>query len=141
MCLYVPCCDIRYDFRIKRCWVRLYLQLFVWGLISYLRYLCLFPYIGAQHILCCVFVSFFFVLCTTCCHFLWIVLFYWPFGIFQHLYRHVLWKARFLSINIRRPSSSKIIFLVSLLPALHLILIWFQTLWVKISDHCTHKLF
>jgi hypothetical protein len=30
-------------------------------------------YSGVQHILCCVFVLFFFVLCTLCCQFLWIV--------------------------------------------------------------------
>jgi len=30
--------------------------------MSYLRYLCLFAYSGVQHILCCVFVLFFFVL-------------------------------------------------------------------------------
>ena len=32
-------------------------------LMSYLRYLCLFAYSGVQHILCCVFVLFFFDLC------------------------------------------------------------------------------
>jgi len=32
--------------------------------MSYLSYLCLFAYSGAQHIMCCVFVVFFFVLCT-----------------------------------------------------------------------------
>ena len=48
----------------KRSSVRLYLQLFVGGLMSYLRYLCLFTHNGVQHILCCVFVLFFFVLCT-----------------------------------------------------------------------------
>ena len=31
--------------------------------MSYLRYLCLFPYSGVQHILCCIFVLFVFVLC------------------------------------------------------------------------------
>ena len=36
----------------------------------YLRYLCLFAYIGVQHILCRVFVLFVFVLCTLCCQFL-----------------------------------------------------------------------
>ena len=36
--------------------VGLYLQLFVGGFMSYLRYLCLFAYNGVQHILCCVFV-------------------------------------------------------------------------------------
>jgi hypothetical protein len=53
------------------CLVRLYLQLFVGGIMSYLRYLCLFAYSGVKHILC--FVLFFFVLCTLCCQFLWIV--------------------------------------------------------------------
>ena len=36
-----------------RCPVRLYLQLFVGGLVSYLRYLCLLVHSGVQHILCC----------------------------------------------------------------------------------------
>jgi hypothetical protein len=49
----VPSCDVRYDFRIKRCSVRLYLQLFVGGLMSYLRYVCLFACDGVQHIVCC----------------------------------------------------------------------------------------
>ena len=31
--------------------------------MSYLHYLCLFAYNGVQHILCCVFVLFVFVLC------------------------------------------------------------------------------
>jgi len=35
------------------CWVRLYLQLCVGGVISYLRYLCLFAHSGVQHILWC----------------------------------------------------------------------------------------
>ena len=47
----VPCANIRYDFHIKRCWVRLYLLLFVEGLMFYLRYLCLFAHSGVQHIL------------------------------------------------------------------------------------------
>jgi len=54
----------------KRCSVRLYLQLFVGELMSYLRYLCLFPYSGVQRILRIVFVLFFFVLCILCCQFL-----------------------------------------------------------------------
>ena len=40
-----------------RCLVRLYLQLFVGGCMSYLRYLCLFACGGVQHISCCVFTS------------------------------------------------------------------------------------
>ena len=56
----------------KRC---IYLQLwtFVGGFISSLRYLCLFAHNGVQHISCCLFVLFFFVLCSLCCQFLWIV--------------------------------------------------------------------
>jgi hypothetical protein len=38
--------------------VRLYLQLFVGGCMSYLHYLCLFAYSGVQLLLCCVFVLF-----------------------------------------------------------------------------------
>ena len=38
------------------------LILFVGGLIPYLRYLCVLAYSGVQHILCCVFVLFVFVL-------------------------------------------------------------------------------
>jgi hypothetical protein len=61
--------------------VCLYLQLFVGGLMSYLHYLWSFMNSGVQHILCCVFALFFFVLCTLCSQFLWIALFDWPFGI------------------------------------------------------------
>jgi hypothetical protein len=41
--------------------------------MSKLRYLCLFAHSDVQHILCCVFALIFFVLCTLCCQFLWIV--------------------------------------------------------------------
>jgi hypothetical protein len=54
----IPCCDGRYDFRMKRCSVRLHLQLFVWMLMSYLR---LFAHSGVQSILCCVFFCVFFL--------------------------------------------------------------------------------
>jgi hypothetical protein len=40
--------------------------------------LCLFVHCGVQHILCFVFVLFFFVLRTLCCQFLWIVHFWFP---------------------------------------------------------------
>jgi hypothetical protein len=46
------------------CSVHLHLQLFVGKLMSYLRYLCLFAFSDVQHMLCCVFIWFFFVLCT-----------------------------------------------------------------------------
>ena len=38
-----------YDFRIKRCSVRLYLKLFEEELMSYLCYLCCYTYCGVQH--------------------------------------------------------------------------------------------
>jgi hypothetical protein len=57
----------------KRCSLRLYLQLFVGGLMSYLSYLCLLAYGDVQNILCFVFVLFVLVLCTLPCQFLWIV--------------------------------------------------------------------
>ena len=43
--------DVRYVFT-SEC---LYLQLFLWVFMLYLRYLYLFAYNGVQHILCCVF--------------------------------------------------------------------------------------
>jgi hypothetical protein len=46
--------------------------------MSYLRYLCLFVYSGLQPISCWVFVLFFFVLCTLCCQFLWIIYLWFP---------------------------------------------------------------
>ena len=52
---WVPCCDSRYDFQIKMMFVHLYLQLFVGGPISNLRYVCMLAHSGVQHILCCVF--------------------------------------------------------------------------------------
>ena len=53
------CCD----FRIKT----------MLGFMSYLRYLCLIAHNGAEHVLCCVLVLFFFVLCTLFSQFIWIV--------------------------------------------------------------------
>jgi len=38
--------------------MKIYFKLFVGGLISYLRYLCLFAYSDIQHMLCCVTTSF-----------------------------------------------------------------------------------
>ena len=58
----------------KQCSIRLYLQLFVAGLMSYLRYLCLFAYSGVTHILLLLLlVLFVFVLYNQCCQFFWIV--------------------------------------------------------------------
>jgi hypothetical protein len=42
--------------------------------MSYLRYLLFVAHNGVQHILCCVFVLFFFVLCGLCCQFHWNVI-------------------------------------------------------------------
>ena len=75
---WVPCCDVRYDFSIKQCSVRFYPQLDVRGLVSYLHYLCLLAHSGVKHILCCAFALFFFVLCTLCRQFPWIVHFWLP---------------------------------------------------------------
>ena len=91
-----PCCSffqffvlsyyvsLRSEFRVvmyvtistyNRCSVRLYLRLLLGGRLSYLRYLYLFVQCWVQHILCCVFVLSFFVLCTLCCPCLGIVIF------------------------------------------------------------------
>jgi NhaP-type Na+/H+ or K+/H+ antiporter len=67
-----------YSLFLNRGSIPLFLQLFVGGRMSYSRYLCLLAYSDVQHILCCVFALFFFVLCTICCQFLWIVLFWLP---------------------------------------------------------------
>ena len=55
----IPSCDIHQDFRLKTMFDQSYLQLFVEGLMSYLRYLCLVAHGGVQHILHCVFVFIF----------------------------------------------------------------------------------
>ena len=59
---------------------------FVGGLMSYLRYFCLFAHSCVQLILCCVFILFVFVLCALCCRFLWIDHFDCPFGILYCLF-------------------------------------------------------
>ena len=48
------------------------------GLMSYLRYWCLFAHSRVQHLLCCVFGLFVFVLCTLWYQFLWTVDFWLP---------------------------------------------------------------
>ena len=59
--LYISNMYIKTKFKKKRCSGRLYLQLFVGGLMSYLPYLCLLAHSGVQHILCCALVLFVFV--------------------------------------------------------------------------------
>jgi len=55
--------SVTIDFLIQM--VRLYLQLFVGGRMSYFRYLCLLTNNGAQHILCCIFVFVFLCLVSS----------------------------------------------------------------------------
>jgi hypothetical protein len=55
--------------------------------MSCLRCLCLFECSGVRHILWCVFVLFFFVLCGLCCQFLWIVPFWLPNIVMPYAYR------------------------------------------------------
>jgi hypothetical protein len=52
---WVPCCDVRCDFRIKTMFYSFLPPVVVGGLLSYLSYLCLFAYSGVQYTLCCVF--------------------------------------------------------------------------------------
>jgi len=77
VCVFAFCsCVLRCLLRFpngKKCSVRLYLQWFVQGLMSYVRYLCLLAHSCVQQILCCVFVLFFLILCTLYCQFRWIV--------------------------------------------------------------------
>ena len=49
------------------------LHLFVGGLMSYLRYLCLFAYSVFNTYCVVLFAVLVFVLCAQCCQFLWIV--------------------------------------------------------------------
>jgi len=62
---------------------RFYLQLFVGGIVSCSGYLLVYVFMhsGVQHILCCVFVLFFVVLCTLCSQFLWLAHFLLPLQI------------------------------------------------------------
>ena len=80
ICLYVLSSVLwsRYDFRVKTMFGSSLPPIVLRGLMSYLRYLRLCACGGVQHILCCVFVLFVFVLCTLCCKFLCIVHFWIP---------------------------------------------------------------
>ena len=86
---WVPCCDVHYDFAWKRCSIRLYLQLFVGELMSYLRYSCLIAYSDVQHTICCDFALFFFVLCTLCCQFLCIFPFLIAPAVISNVYLNI----------------------------------------------------
>ena len=55
---WVLCCYVRYDFRIKRCSVRIYFQLFVGGRMYYLRYLYFVVFLLCLSSSCVYFASF-----------------------------------------------------------------------------------
>ena len=65
--LWVPCCDIRYDFRIKTLFVSS-LRVAFCRMSHVLFTLFVFEYDGVQHT-----VLFFFVWCNICCQFPWVV--------------------------------------------------------------------
>jgi hypothetical protein len=73
-------CPLRFPHRND---VRFVFTSSVGGFMSYLRYLCLFTYIGVQHRLCCVFVLIFVVFCTLCCEFLWNIHFWFDLTVHQ----------------------------------------------------------
>jgi len=86
---WVPCCDVRYDFAWKRCSVRLYLQLLVGGLMSFIMscYLCLCAIVEPTHIgLCFCFVSVLFLFSSSrvphVARLTGLSIFYCPFCIF-----------------------------------------------------------
>jgi hypothetical protein len=69
-----PCCDVRYDFHRKTMFDSSLHSVVCSRRAHVLFTLFVFvTYGGVQHILCCVFVLFFFVLCILCCQLLWIV--------------------------------------------------------------------
>ena len=73
----VVCPSLINEFWLSLWYLQTLLLLFVGGPMSYLRYFCLLAYSGVQHILCCDIDLFYFVLCTLCWQFLWIVHFWW----------------------------------------------------------------
>ena len=76
---FVLWCTLRFS-------VRLYLQLFVGGLMSYLCYLCLVAHSGVQHILCCVFLCSS-SSCVTCFPLFFVVL----CDLFSFVLRRLVW--------------------------------------------------
>jgi hypothetical protein len=74
----VQCCDVPYNFRIKTMFGS---SLPPAACRSFLVLITVYVFASTQwvqHILCCIFVLFFFVLDPTCCRFLWIVLLWMP---------------------------------------------------------------
>jgi hypothetical protein len=74
---WVPCWDVRYVY-LMRTMFGSSLPPVVCGCACLLRFWWLIVHSGIQHIFCCVFVLFFFVLCTLCCQILWIVHCWFP---------------------------------------------------------------
>jgi hypothetical protein len=74
---WVPCCDFRYDIRIKTMFGSSLPPVVCRRAHVYLRYLCLFTHSGVTY--CVVFLFCF--SSSSCCQFLWIVIFWLPFGI------------------------------------------------------------
>jgi hypothetical protein len=87
---WVACCDVRYDFRIKTMFSSSLPPVVCRRTYVYLCYLCLFVYSDVQYILYCV--LFFFVLCTLCWQFLWIVPFFIVPSVFSNVYLCKQWK-------------------------------------------------
>ena len=89
MCLYVLTsvlwCPLWFPHK-NVCSVRLCLQLFVGRLMSYLLYLCLLGHSGIQHILCCAFALFVFVLCLGVASFSGLSILHYSFGILWRLF-------------------------------------------------------
>ena len=117
--------------------------------MSYLRYLFFFAHSGVQHILCCVFVLFFFVLCTLCCQFLWIVHFHFLFApsVFFNVYLDFectwrrLFQKRFVctkfDIYVFIKISNHIIIPWKKPTCLYLLLISHYIKYIKLSLKCT----
>jgi len=77
----VLCCLLRFPHKNNVQFVWIYSCLLE-GACVYLRYSCLFAHSRVQRILCCVSALIIFVLCTLCCQFLWIFLFWFPLRYF-----------------------------------------------------------
>ena len=78
---WVLCCGDRYDFRIKTMFCSSLPPVVCRRACVLFIYLYLLPYSDVQHILYCVFVLFFFVLCTLCCYILGVFFVLMLFGV------------------------------------------------------------
>ena len=94
-----------------------------------LRYLCLLAQSGVQHILCCVFVLFFLVLCTLCCQFLWIVHFWLPLLYSQTFIIYILNLIFIMLAHWKKPPLVKMSFNSD-------ILFWFRVVRLHLNAVC-----